>query len=354
MPAKKGMNTMDENRPDLKDMTQEELEKFCVGIGEKKYRGGQIFRWLYRGAENLDEMTDLPESLREKLKGLCHISICRIEKKYVSSIDGTTKYLLKLEDGNIIESVLMEYSFGMSACISTQVGCNMGCSFCASTIGGLVRSLTAGEMADEILAMQADSGKRISHIVLMGSGEPLNNFENVTKFLKIMNSPDGLNIGQRHITLSTCGIVPQIKKLADLGMQITLAISLHAPNDDIRKRIMPVARQYSIAEVIDACRYYIEKTGRRITFEYSLIKGINDSEENAMELSGLLHGMLCHVNLIPVNEIKERDYKKTSPKDIKDFKRVLESRGIEVTVRREMGADINAACGQLRKNYIGY
>lgn len=343
---------MDGEKLDLKDMTPREIEEFCLGIGEREYRGRQIFRWLYRGVKEIDQMTDLPESLRVRLKELCRISRCRIEKKYVSSVDGTTKYLLKLEDGNIIESVLMEYSFGVSACISTQVGCAMGCSFCASTIGGLVRSLTAGEMADEILAMAEDTGKRISHIVLMGSGEPLDNFANTVRFLNIANSPNGLNVGQRHITLSTCALVPQIKKLADLRLQITLAVSLHAPNDRIRSMIMPVARRYSIEEIIGACKYYIEKTGRRVTFEYSLIMGINDSREDAMELSRLLRGMLCHVNLIPVNEVAERDYKKTAPRDIRNFKNALGSAGIDVTVRREMGADINAACGQLRKNYV--
>lgn len=343
---------MKDNRVNLKDLTLPELEELCQSLGEKKYRARQVFQWLYRGHFTIEDMTDLPESFRNKLKERAYVGFLEIEKKLVSNVDGTTKYLLKLDDGNIIESVIMIYSFGISACLSTQVGCRMGCSFCASTIGGLVRNLSAGEMADEILTMQGDLKQRISNIVLMGSGEPLDNFDNVIKFLKIINSKDGLNIGMRHITLSTSGLVPEIKTLADYNLQINLAISLHAPNDELRQKIMPVARKYSIGEIMDACRYYIDKTNRRITFEYSLIKGVNDSVDNARELSQLLKGMLCHVNLIPVNEIEERDYKKSGTDRIKDFKSILEHRGIEVTVRREMGADINAACGQLRKNYI--
>lgn len=338
----------------LKSMTEEEMENFCLQLGEKKYRGKQIFKWLYRGAADIDDMTDIPEAFRRKLKDVCYIGRVDIEKVFQSNIDNTAKYLLKLDDGNIIESVLMEYSFGLSACISTQVGCGMGCSFCASTIGGLLRNLSSGEMADEIVTMQNDRGKRISNIVLMGSGEPLNNYENVVKFLNIISCEDGLNIGMRHLTLSTCGIVPEIRRLADLELQITLAVSLHAPNDEIRRKIMPIAWSYSIRDIMDACRYYIEKTNRRITFEYSLIKGVNDARENAEELSSLLKGMLCHVNLIPVNEISEREYKKADSKRVLEFKDILDSRGIQVTIRREMGADINAACGQLRKNYMGY
>jgi len=343
---------MKDNRVNLKDLTLPELEDLCQDLGEKKYRARQVFQWLYRGHFTIEDMTDLPESFRNKLKERAYVGFLEIEKKLVSNIDGTTKYLLKLEDGNIIESVIMIYSFGVSACLSTQVGCRMGCSFCASTIGGLVRNLSAGEMADEILTMQEDLKQRISNIVLMGSGEPLDNFDNVIKFLKIINSKDGLNIGMRHITLSTSGLVPEIKTLADYNLQINLAISLHAPNDELRQKLMPVARKHSIEEIMDACRYYIDKTNRRITFEYSLIKGVNDSVDNARELSQLLKGMLCHVNLIPVNKIEEREYEKSGIDRIKDFKSILEHRGIEVTVRREMGADINAACGQLRKNYI--
>lgn len=345
---------MDGTKIDLKNMTIEDMENFCSNLGEKKYRGRQIFKWLYRGIDDIDDMTDIPEVFRQKLKDECYIGSVEIEKKFQSNLDNTAKYLLKLEDGNIIESVLMEYKFGLSACISTQIGCGMGCSFCASTIGGLVRNLTPGEMVNEIMTMQKDRGKRISHIVLMGSGEPLNNYDNVVKFLNIIGSSDGLNIGMRHLTLSTCGIIPEIKRLADLKLQITLAVSLHAPNDEIRRKIMPVARKYSVEEIMDACRYYISKTNRRITFEYSLIKGVNDSKNDAEELSALIKNLLCHVNLIPVNEIKERDYRKADTKRVMEFKGILEGHGIQVTIRREMGADINAACGQLRKNYIGY
>lgn len=338
----------------LKDMTLSDIEDFCLNLGEKRYRGEQIFRWLYKGISSISEMSNIPETFRIALDEKAYIGMVSIEKKYQSKIDGTVKYLLKLEDGNIIESVLMEYSYGLTACISTQVGCGMGCSFCASTIGGMIRDLSPGEMVDEILSMMRDSNRRISNIVLMGSGEPLANFDNVIKFLEIINSKAGLNVGMRHITISTCGLVPQIKKLAKLDLQITLAISLHAPNDEIRKRLMPIAQKYTIKEVLDACREYIKITNKRITFEYSLIKGVNDSIENAYELSRILKGMLCHVNLIPINEIREREYKKTDSKGVKEFKAILESKGIEVTIRRELGSDINAACGQLRKNYINY
>jgi 23S rRNA (adenine2503-C2)-methyltransferase len=338
----------------LKDMTLSDIEDFCLNLGEKRYRGEQIFRWLYKGISSISEMSNIPETFRIALDEKAYIGMVSIEKKYQSKIDGTVKYLLKLEDGNIIESVLMEYSYGLTACISTQVGCGMGCSFCASTIDGMIRDLSPGEMVDEILSMMRDSNRRISNIVLMGSGEPLANFDNVIKFLEIINSKAGLNVGMRHITISTCGLVPQIKKLAKLDLQITLAISLHAPNDEIRKRLMPIAQKYTIKEVLDACREYIKITNKRITFEYSLIKGVNDSIENAYELSRILKGMLCHVNLIPINEIREREYKKTDSKGVKEFKAILESKGIEVTIRRELGSDINAACGQLRKNYINY
>jgi len=344
---------MKDIKVNLKDMTLEELEDFCLGMDEKKYRGEQIFRWVYTGINEIDDMVNLPDSFKRKLKEKAYISKMQVEKKYESGIDETVKYLLKLEDGNIIESVFMKYIFGISACLSTQIGCRMGCSFCASTIGGMVRNLTPGEMADEILAMQEDSKKKISNIVLMGSGEPLDNFHNVISFLKIINSDKGLNIGMRHITLSTCGLVPEIIKLADLNLQITLAISLHAPNDEIRKRIMPIANKYTIREILEACKYYINITNRRITFEYSIIKGINDSEENARELSKLLKVLLCHVNLIPINEISEREYKKTEAYRVNEFKKILDDYGIETTIRRELGADINAACGQLRKNYKG-
>ncbi|HBM81740.1 MAG TPA: 23S rRNA (adenine(2503)-C(2))-methyltransferase RlmN [Clostridiaceae bacterium] len=343
---------MESDKLNLKNMSVDEIGNLCVKLGERKFRGEQIFRWIYKGIEKIDEMSDLPEAFRKKLNENTCVSNLTIVRKYVSKIDGTSKYLLETEDGNIIESVLMEYGYGLSACISTQVGCAMGCSFCASTIGGFVRNLSTGEMADEILKMGKDCGRRISHIVLMGSGEPLNNFENVIKFLSIVNCQKGLNIGMRHITISTCGLVPEIIRLASLNLQITLAVSLHAPNDEIRKRIMPVAYKYNINDVINACREYADKTKRRVTFEYSLIDGVNDGPGEAYELSMLLKGMLCHVNLIPINEIKERNYRKSDARHIDEFKRVLEKNSISVTVRRELGADINAACGQLRRDYI--
>ena len=345
---------MEDIKLDLRSMTIEDIEEFCENIGEKKYRAKQIFRWLYNNVEDIEAMTNLPQLLRYKISRSAYISNAKIEKKYESKIDSTIKYLLKFEDDNIIECVLMKYSYGISACLSTQIGCRMGCSFCASTIGGLVRNLSPGEMVDEIVSIQKDCNDRISNIVLMGSGEPFDNFDNVIKFLKIINTDEGLNIGMRHVTLSTCGLVPEIKKLADLNLQITLAISLHAPNDEIRRKMMPVANKYTIDEILESCRYYIYATNRRITFEYSLINGVNDSIENAMQLSVLLKNLLCHVNLIPINEISENDYKKTNSNRVNEFKRKLEYSGIAVTVRRELGADINAACGQLRKNYINY
>lgn len=343
---------MNKDKVNLKDLTLNGLEDFCLSLGEKKFRGKQIFQWIYKGISDIDEINNIPLDFRSNLKKSSYISREIVEKKYESQIDGTTKYLLKLQDGNIIESVLMKYSFGISACLSTQVGCSMGCRFCASTMGGLVKDLSPGEMVGEILTMQRDSHERISNIVLMGSGEPLDNYDNVLKFLNIINNEEGLNIGMRHITLSTCGLIPEIIRLAEHKLQITLAVSLHAPNDDIRKRIMPVAFKYPVKDIIDACKYYADITNRRITFEYSLIDGVNDSNENARELSNLLKGLLCHVNLIPVNEIKEREYKKSTNQRVTEFRRTLEQRGIEVTVRRELGSDINAACGQLRKSFI--
>lgn len=336
----------------LLDYNLEELQSWMKENGESAFRAKQVFSWIYNEVLNFDGMKNIPNNLKEKLKENFYIGIPEIEKVYESSIDGTKKMLLKFKDGNIIESVIMKYKHGNSICISTQVGCRMGCKFCASTIGGRVRNLTAGEILSQVIVGQKVCGDRISNIVLMGSGEPLDNFENVIKFLQLVNADYGLNIGQRHITLSTCGIVPKIIELADMEMSITLAISLHAFSDEKRKEIMPIANKYSISEILDACRYYIEKTGRRITFEYSLVSGINDSKEDAKSLSKILKGILCHVNLIPVNEIKENTLKRPSKKSIDDFEEVLKSNGIEVTVRREMGADINAACGQLRKNYI--
>ena len=336
----------------LLDFTLEELQNWMKENGESAFRAKQVFSWIYNEVWDYDDMKNIPNSLKHKLKDNFYIGIPKIEEVYESSLDGTKKMLLRFRDGNIIESVIMQYKHGNSICISTQVGCRMGCKFCASTVGGRVRDLTCGEILAQVIIGKKVCGDRISNIVLMGSGEPLDNFDNVMKFLKLVNADYGLNIGQRHITLSTCGIVPKIIELADKEMSITLAISLHAFSDEKRKEIMPIANKYTISEILDSCRYYIEKTGRRITFEYSLVSGVNDSKEDARSLGRILKGMLCHVNLIPVNEIKENTLKRPSKKVIEEFEEILKNNGIEVTVRREMGADINAACGQLRKSYI--
>lgn len=337
---------------DIKSLTEEQLRNEMASIGEKAFRGTQIFQWIYKGARSFNEMKNIPAELREKLEGKFELRDLKIDKKLVSAIDGTRKYLFRLHDGNAIESVMMRYKHGVSVCISTQAGCRMGCSFCASTIGGLERNLTAGEMLDQIMKIQEDAGTRVSNVVLMGSGEPFDNFDEVISFLHVANEKNGLRIGYRHITLSTCGIVPKIYEIADMGMPINLAISLHAANDEKRRTIMPIATAYSIDEIIKACRYFVEQTNRRITFEYSLIKGFNDSPADARELAGLLKGMLAHVNLIPVNSIEERDYKKPSKDEIEAFMKILTRAGISSTVRREMGSDINGACGQLRKSSI--
>lgn len=330
----------------------EELSNWMKENKESAFRAKQVFSWIYKGVWKFEDMKNLPKTTIEKLNNSFSIEKPKIVHKYESKLDKTTKFLFAFNDGNIIESVVMKYKHGNSICISTQVGCRMGCKFCASTLEGRIRNLTAGEMLAEVLLAQETIGERISNIVLMGSGEPLDNFDNVTKFIELVNADYGLNIGQRHITLSTCGLVPKIYELADKGYSITLAISLHASNDKRRREIMPIAKKYSIDEILKACDNYIEKTKRRITFEYSLVSGINDSVEDAIELSQLLKGRLCHVNLIPVNEIKENTLKRPSKKTIEEFERTLNKYKIEVTVRREMGSDIDAACGQLRRKYL--
>ncbi len=336
----------------LLDYTLEELKAWMKDNGESGFRAQQILSWVYKGVAEFDDMRNMPKALIIKLKDHFIISLPKIIEVYKSNIDGTEKFLLGFGDGNLIESVLMRYKHGNSICISTQVGCAMGCKFCASTIEGKVRNLTTGEILAQVLVVQGYINERISNIVLMGSGEPLDNYDNVVKFLEVVSAEYGLNIGQRHITLSTCGLVPKIYELADKDFSITLAISLHAFSDEKRKEIMPIANKYSIKEILEACKYYISKTNRRITFEYALVKDINDSKEDAKSLGNLLKGMLCHVNLIPVNEIKENTFKRSSQKSIEDFSDILKNYGIEVTIRREMGSDINAACGQLRRSYI--
>ncbi|MGE4282619.1 MAG: 23S rRNA (adenine(2503)-C(2))-methyltransferase RlmN [Clostridia bacterium] len=338
-------------RINLKDFTMEELEQYFIEIGHQKFRAKQVFEWLHQGVTSFDEMSNLSKDLRRELSERCFISTVDIVEKHQSKLDGTIKYLLGLKDGNFIESVVMRYKHGITICISTQVGCRMGCNFCASTIGGLIRHLSAGEIIDQVIFVQKDIGERISNIVLMGIGEPLDNYDNVIKFLENVNHPAGLNIGYRHISLSTCGLVPEMLKLSQENMPITLSISLHAPNNEARSKIMPVNKSYSVEKIIEACKLYIQRTNRRITFEYALISGVNDSMEDARQLSSIIKGLLCHVNLIPINKIDERDYKKSSSKQIDLFKNMLEKSGISTTVRRELGGDINASCGQLRRGH---
>jgi 23S rRNA (adenine2503-C2)-methyltransferase len=350
-----GPGKMDPDGPEkiyLPDLNISELEEFLTGIGQKKFRAKQVFSWIARGAVGFDEMTDLPLSLREELKLLARVSGLKVRKKFESAIDGTVKYLFELDDGNIIESVLMEYIHGYTACVSSQVGCKMGCSFCASTIAGFRRNLTAGEILEQILAIQRDRGVKVGNVVVMGIGEPFDNYDNVIRFLRLANSHDGLNIGYRHMTVSTCGLVPGMLRFADEGFQVNLAISLHAPNDRIRAKLMPVGRKYRIDKIIEASKIYTEKTNRRIMFEYALIEGVNDSPENAAELALLLKGLLCLVNLIPVNSVKGISYRQSGRRRIEEFAALLKERGIGTTIRRELGADINAACGQLRHSEI--
>ena len=342
-----------DNKIDIKSFNLEELTAFIVDNGEKAFRAKQVYQWLHvKQVDTFDEMTNLSKAFREKLELLCYITDLHQEAVQISKIDGTRKYLFLLEDGNVIESVLMRYKHGNSVCISSQVGCRMGCRFCASTLDGLVRGLKPSEMLDQIYKIGKDIGERISNVVVMGTGEPMDNFDNLLKFIELLTDENGLNISQRNLTVSTCGIVPRMRELADRQLSITLALSLHASNQQKRLELMPVANKYDIHEVIDACRYYFDKTGRRVTFEYSLVGGVNDTDEDAKELSQLIHGMNCHVNLIPVNPIKERDYVQSNAAVIAAFKNKLEKNGINVTIRREMGRDIDGACGQLRKRYI--
>lgn len=338
---------------DIKSMNIKELEDLLKELGEPKFRAKQIFDWLHaKQVDSFEEMTNLSKELREKLAETASINGVEMVRKLVSQIDGTRKYLFALSDGAIIESVLMKYEHGNTVCISTQVGCRMGCKFCASTLDGVERGLTAGEMLSQIYAIQKDCGERVHGIVLMGSGEPLDNYDNVVKFLRLINDPKGQNMGQRHITLSTCGLVDKIYDLAEEDLQITLAVSLHAPNDDIRTQTMPIAKVYSMEKLLQACRDYADKTKRRITFEYALIHGVNDGDEHAWELVKKLRDMLCHVNLIPVNDVKERNYVKSTAERVKRFAGILNENGVETTVRRKLGSDIDAACGQLRRSHM--
>ena len=334
---------------DIRSMSLDALGELLTDLGQPKFRALQIFKWLQSGVESFDEMTNIPLNLRQKLEDISYIATVKALRRYVSKIDGTVKYVYELFDGELIESVLMKYEHGYTVCISTQVGCRMGCKFCASGIYGLTRNLTASEMLAQITYAQRDNNIRVSNIVMMGMGEPLDNFDNSVKFLKLVSDDNGLNIGLRHISLSTSGVVTGIKKLAEYNMPITLSISLHAPNDEIRSSTMPVNKKWNIDALLAACREYQKVTTRRISFEYALIEGVNDSDENAKELVGRLKGIMCHVNLIPANPVKENTFKKPNRKAIIAFQKKLESYGITATIRRTLGADINASCGQLKK-----
>lgn len=338
---------------DIKSLSLAQLQVQVVEMGDKAFRGKQIYQWIHEKlVGSFDEMSNISKGLKEQLKQRFFLTTLEPVEVKISKIDGTRKYLFRLHDGNVIESVWMKYRHGNSVCISSQVGCRMGCRFCASTIDGLERNLTASEMLDQIYRIQALTGERVSNIVIMGSGEPFDNYDEVVQFVRLITDEHGLHISQRNITISTCGIVPGIKKLAEENFQVTLALSLHAPNNQVRKTLMPIANKYSLDEVLEACAYYFEKTGRRLTFEYSLVSGVNDNLTEAKELVKLLKDTNGHVNLIPVNPIKERDFVQSSQRAIVDFKNYLEKHKIQVTVRREMGRDIQGACGQLRKSYL--
>ena len=338
-------------KQDLKSMNQVEITQVLKEMGEPAFRAKQVFTWLHKGVRTFDEMTNLSKDLRRKLNEHYYITVPEVVRKQQSAKDGTIKYLWKLRDGNCVETVLMRYHHGNSVCISSEVGCAMGCVFCASTKGGLVRRLTPSEMVDKVLFTSLDSGLEISNIVLMGIGEPLDNYDTVLRFLELINSPDGMNIGMRHISLSTCGLVDKIGRLAEEKLQLTLSVSLHAPLDEIRTNIMPVNKKYNVDTMLDACRTYFEKTGRRISFEYAMIRDVNDSKEIAEVLARKLDGIAAHVNLIPLNNIEESPLKPSSRKTVMEFQQTLERHGIPATVRRTLGSDIDASCGQLRRKY---
>ena len=337
---------------DIRSMTLEELKEAMTALGEKPFRAKQIYEWLHvRLVDDFDEMTNLSRALREKLRenyALWPLQALRVQ---TSKIDGTKKFLFALSDRQVVESVWMQYHHGDSVCISSQVGCRMGCKFCASGIGGLVRNLTVGEMLAQVYAIQKLTGERVSNVVVMGTGEPFDNYDTLIQFLRMLTDTNGLNISQRNITVSTCGIVPKIRAFAEEDLQVTLALSLHASDNEKRKELMPIAYTYSLGEVMDACRYYFQKTGRRMTYEYSLVGGVNDTREDAKALAGLLRGLNCHVNLIPVHPVKEKGYVQPDRTAVLDFKDKLEKYGINATIRREMGRDIDGACGQLRRSY---
>lgn len=336
---------------DIKSMTLAELEAEMRALGEPAFRAKQIFTWLHRGVRSFDEMTNLSKSLRARLSGEYALTPLTVARRLESQKDETIKYLWRLSDGNCVETVLMQYRHGNTVCISCEVGCPMGCAFCASTKGGLVRRLTPAEMLDQVLFTQLDSGRTISNIVLMGIGEPLDNFDTVLRFLELVNAPDGMNIGMRHISLSTCGIVDKIDELARYDLQLTLSVSLHAPTDEVRSTIMPINRKYNVETLLRSCKRYFETTGRRISFEYAMIRDVNDTPEMAQLLIRRLRGIASHVNLIPLNDVAESPLKPSLPETVRAFQQTLENSGIPATVRRTLGSDINASCGQLRRNY---
>ncbi len=340
-------------KQDLKSMTMAEMQAAFSELGQPTFRAKQVFTWLHRGAASFEEMTNLSKPLRETLAARYYITQPRIARKQVSKLDGTIKYLWQLGDGNCVESVVMQYHHGNTICISSEVGCPMGCKFCASTLGGLVRRLTPAELLDQVLFSQKDSGLQLSNIVLMGIGEPLDNFDAVMRFLELVNSPDGLNIGMRHISLSTCGLVDKIEKLAERNLQLTLSVSLHSPDNESRNKIMPVNKRWPVEELLAACRAYFEKTGRRVSFEYTMIDGVSDSPEQAELLAKKLHGMQAHVNMIPLNNVAESGLRCSSRQAIARFQKILEEHGVTATVRRTLGSDIDASCGQLRRKYEG-
>lgn len=343
-------------KQDILSCSLQELEEYFTVNGYPKFRAKQVFRWLhFDRVKDFNKMTNLSAQLREQLNEKFYITSLKIKKRLVSDLDNTVKYLYGLSDGEMIESVLMRYRYGNSLCISTQVGCKMGCRFCASTIAGFVRNLRPSEILEQIYMAESDTGQSVSHVVLMGIGEPLDNFENVLRFLELLSSPEGHHMSLRHITISTCGLVDRIYELAEKKLGITLTVSLHAPNDEIRSASMPVNRKWSMSQVLAACKYYAEKTGRRVSFEYALIRDVNDKKEHAYQLAARLQGMLCHVNLIPVNEVTERkkEYRTSLQSNVRQFQEILISQGINTTVRRTLGADINAACGQLRREEAG-
>lgn len=348
------MDLLNENgKTDIKSLSLEELKQEFEEMGEKPFRAGQMYQWMHQKlVRSFDDMTNLSKELREKCKQKYVYTALEPVKIQESKLDGTRKYLFRLADGHLVESVWMKYKHGNSVCISSQVGCRMGCKFCASTLDGLARNLMPSEMLDQIYAISVHTGERVSNVVVMGTGEPMDNYDNLLQFLRLLTDESGLHISARNVTVSTCGIAPNMRKLAKEHLQITLALSLHATTDEKRRKLMPIANKYSIAELMDACKYYFEQTGRRITFEYSLVGGVNDTKEDAEELIALAAPLNCHINLIPVNPIKERDFVQSEEKQIQSFKNRLEKSRINVTIRREMGRDIDGACGQLRRSFM--